>query len=116
MSLQRSSVSSPNRIAHHDANRIINWYWSGIAAVSFSSCDRLAGLIWWTRSGAACAADHARIHGDPAVAGGGGQNGSQQPVDVGPHGRGVLAVLGVPGADVIGVSDASGRRPSFGTM
>jgi hypothetical protein len=45
MSRRRSSVSSPNRSAHHDASRIIARYRCGIASVSFASSSMDAGRI-----------------------------------------------------------------------
>jgi hypothetical protein len=38
-------VSSPNRSAHQDANRIIAAHCSGMAAAIFSSSGKVAGLI-----------------------------------------------------------------------
>ena len=48
-SRRRSAVSSPKRNAHQDASRIIAWYRSGIASVSFASSGNVRGRMEMAR-------------------------------------------------------------------
>ena len=48
-SFRRSSVSSPNRSAHHAASNTIAWYCSGISVVMVAISSSDAGRILWTR-------------------------------------------------------------------